>query len=330
MAKKVSVIIPTFNAESTIERAIDSVLNQDFTDFEIVVIDNGSVDNTLRIISQYTPQIQLATCKLKGAGPARNKGVEIARGQIIAFLDADDFWYPTKLSQQIKIHMQHSSTKLLTGCYANFIGKNLQIIGSSPKTKDDLSAEFEFRKYGKMPVPLSSWMLHKSTFEDVGGFNPDFLLAQDFEFLNRFLNSNGDIQVIRSPLCAYSIDYKSQTASHYTIQFLSAQFVLHQNNLPDSMTLKIFIQKHKTFLSRFYRQAKAGEFFRRSVIDLSEKRYFVFSFFIFLGFLLSPIRTLKKVLNQSLLFHKIRVQIAKIINGFLKVIKVITPDSKSW
>ncbi len=95
-----SVVIPLFNKEAFIEETLTSVLNQDFNNFEIIIVDDGSSDNSVEIVSvicKNDSRISLHRQQNKGVSSARNKGIEIAKGEYIAFLDADDYWYPNHL-----------------------------------------------------------------------------------------------------------------------------------------------------------------------------------------------------------------------------------------
>ena len=104
---KVSVIIPTYNRAEYLPDAIDSVLAQTFRDFEVIIIDDGSTDNTREIIEKYIkryPQIIRPFYQMNsGASVARNKGIEEARGEYIAFLDSDDVWLSKKLERQVSV-----------------------------------------------------------------------------------------------------------------------------------------------------------------------------------------------------------------------------------
>ena len=101
-----SVVIPAFNADQFITRTLDSVANQTYSNFEIVITNDGSLDNTETVIAEYIQahpslQIYLSCQTNKGIGSARNNGIFRARGKYLAFLDADDYWYINKLE---KIH----------------------------------------------------------------------------------------------------------------------------------------------------------------------------------------------------------------------------------
>jgi glycosyltransferase involved in cell wall biosynthesis len=98
---KISVIIPNYNYAAYISEAIRSVLSQTYSNIEIIVVNNGSEDNSLEILSRFENEIILINQSNKGQSGARNSGIEKSTGDLIAFLDADDIWEPTKLEKQI-------------------------------------------------------------------------------------------------------------------------------------------------------------------------------------------------------------------------------------
>jgi glycosyltransferase involved in cell wall biosynthesis len=99
---KISVVIPAFNAGPTLKRAIDSVLSQIFTDFEVIVCNDGSTDNSIQILESYGTRISVITQEKRGRGAARNRCLERATGEFIALLDADDWWMARKLEVQVE------------------------------------------------------------------------------------------------------------------------------------------------------------------------------------------------------------------------------------
>ena len=96
----VSVIIPTYNRESYLERAIISVLEQTYTDYELIIIDDGSTDDTVSILNKYDKNIRKYSILHSGVSAARNFGITKAHGQWIALLDSDDYWLPEKLKNK--------------------------------------------------------------------------------------------------------------------------------------------------------------------------------------------------------------------------------------
>ena len=99
---RVSVVIPCYNNKPYLRECLDSVLNQTLTDYEVILIDDGSTDGTSEIIQSYLPRIKYLRQPNQGPAAARNAGIEAASGEYIAFQDADDLWYPEKLEVQLK------------------------------------------------------------------------------------------------------------------------------------------------------------------------------------------------------------------------------------
>jgi glycosyltransferase involved in cell wall biosynthesis len=97
----VSVVIPTYNAARYIEAAVDSVLGQTFRDVEILVVDDGSTDDTAAVLSRYGQPVRYRWQENRGVSAARNRGIQESSGRYVAFLDADDTWFPEKLDRQI-------------------------------------------------------------------------------------------------------------------------------------------------------------------------------------------------------------------------------------
>jgi glycosyltransferase involved in cell wall biosynthesis len=197
MNPKVSVVIPTYNRATTVSRAIESVLAQTVTDLEVIVVDDGSSDDTGKVLGQmfgdrirYYPQVN------QGASIARNKGVEEARGEWIAFLDSDDLWEREKLEWQFKALEQFGPQ--CGGCYTDVRFFN----HSETRTMFQL-VEHEFRHEGTMGakpdvlerlvrpggsgmvVCLSSLMARADWVRKTGGFDPELLYSQDSEFMFR-------------------------------------------------------------------------------------------------------------------------------------------------
>ncbi|HEY9888470.1 MAG TPA: glycosyltransferase family A protein, partial [Candidatus Obscuribacterales bacterium] len=99
---KISVIVPTYNAENTIEETIQSVLQQTFTDFELLVINDGSTDKTLEVLANIQDsRLQVLTFPNGGVVESRNRGIQNASGEYLSFLDADDLWQKDKLAEQL-------------------------------------------------------------------------------------------------------------------------------------------------------------------------------------------------------------------------------------
>lgn len=161
----VSCIIPAFNAESFVGEAIESVLAQTYSAVEIVVVDDGSTDRTADVVRSYGPTVNCIVRPHRGAGAAKNDGVDGARGEWTAFLDADDLWHPDKLTRQVARLALRPEIDLSFTQYQNFWSEEI--------------AEEE-RRYQGHPFsrPASGWSIstllaRRDVFERFGCFEED-------------------------------------------------------------------------------------------------------------------------------------------------------------
>jgi glycosyltransferase involved in cell wall biosynthesis len=197
MNPKVSVVIPTYNRATTVPRAIESVLAQTVTDLEVIVVDDGSSDDTGKALGQmFGDRIRYHAQVNQGASVARNRGVEQARGEWIAFLDSDDLWEKEKLEWQFKALEQFGPR--CGGCYTD-----VQFFNHLETRTMFQLVEHEFRHEGTMGakpdvlerlvrpggsgmvVCLSSLMARADWVRKTGGFDPELLYSQDSEFMFR-------------------------------------------------------------------------------------------------------------------------------------------------
>lgn len=183
----VSVIIPAYNAEQYIAETLASVENQTLKDIEIIVIDDGSKDNTAATVKAF-PSVRYVRKTNGGVSAARNHGASLAHGEFLAFLDADDIWHPDKLRQQVQALSQHPECNL---CRTHITTKseNLQqfhqAINSSSTEYDiesDLAASF-LEPY----FTTSTVMVRRAAFDLVGGFDPKLRIAEDIDFYLKIL-----------------------------------------------------------------------------------------------------------------------------------------------
>lgn len=184
---KFSVVIPLYNKEASVSRAIDSVLRQSFRDFEIVVVDDGSTDGGAAVVARFADdRIRLIRKPNGGVSSARNRGVAESRGQVIAFLDADDAWRPDFLEVIAGLAARHPSA----GAY----GTSFEIVEPDGRRRVSRVAALRGREDGDVLVAdyfeqaLSGFVLWssaaavpKTTFEDVGGFPLGVSLGEDLD-----------------------------------------------------------------------------------------------------------------------------------------------------
>jgi glycosyltransferase involved in cell wall biosynthesis len=175
----ISVIIPTYNRAKFVCEAINSVLRQSYDDFEILVVDDGSNDNTHEKLSGYGNKIRLIKQERKGVSSARNRGITEAEGKYIAFLDSDDLFSKRKLELQMDLikktgdcHICYTNEKwFLDGVYKNQLARHKKYSGWI----------FE-RTLPLCIVSPSSVVIERSVINRCGGFDEKFVVCEDYEF----------------------------------------------------------------------------------------------------------------------------------------------------
>jgi len=172
------VIIPTFNRGWIVKEAIDSVLEQDFSDYELIVVDDGSDDNTPAILRAYGKKITVLHQPNKGVSAARNHGIAAASGRLIAFLDSDDLWLPRKLSAQVKFFKDHPDA-VVNQTQEHWIRDGVRV---NPKKKHHKFSGMIFEKsLALCLVSPSAVMIKKSLFGTVGVFDEHLPACEDYD-----------------------------------------------------------------------------------------------------------------------------------------------------
>ncbi len=200
---KISVIIPTYNCAEYLPGAIDSVLNQSFRDFEIIIVDDGSIDNTKSVVANYIhshpDKIKYFYQSNSGVAATRNMGIRESKGDYIAFLDSDDIWLPNKLELQTKaldanpdIALVYSDTEMFDGnitirkslCRSNYHPKNSFRWKIFQAPFDDGTIIkgniFQDLLSGNL-IAVSSVMVRKECLDSVRNFDSNFKTVEDFE-----------------------------------------------------------------------------------------------------------------------------------------------------
>lgn len=180
----VSVVIPVFNGEKTIEETIRSVLAQSLTDFEVLVIDDGSQDQTAAIVTSIKDsRIQLHHYPNKGLSASRNRGIHRAVGKYISFLDADDLWTPEKLEAQLQAMGDHPNATVAYS-WTDYIDGNSRIFqaGSRVTANGQVLERLLLRNFVESG---SNILVLRSVFEQVGDFDETLKAAEDWDMLLR-------------------------------------------------------------------------------------------------------------------------------------------------
>jgi len=177
---KISVIIPTYNTAELIKKALDSVLKQTYKPYEIIVVDDGSTDNTKHALRKYYKKIKYYYWKNHGLSAARNKGIKKSKGELIALLDSDDYWHPDKLKEQVKLYRKVKHKKVgLIDTYTTIIDENNNIERVLARKKSgDVFKKLLFRNLINQP---SSVIITREALSKIGLFNEELPAVEDWE-----------------------------------------------------------------------------------------------------------------------------------------------------
>lgn len=192
----VSVIIPAYNAEAYIAEAVDSVLEQDYPNKEVIVIDDGSIDDTVDVLVHYGERIRLLRQTNAGSAVARNKGMAAATGGYIAFLDGDDVWLPGKLTAQVAYMERHSDVDMTQGRWTEWRqatdgsfphpGELAALAPADPDNPPPAVPELSGWVYHLLLTEFMVWtsvvMVRRRLIERVGTFDNRFVRGQDFQY----------------------------------------------------------------------------------------------------------------------------------------------------
>lgn len=176
----VSVIIPTYNRALYLCEAIDSVINQTYNDVEIIVIDDGSTDDTQQRLKQYKDAIKYIYQSNSGSAIARNRGILSSTGKYIAFLDSDDLWYPTKLEKQVRILDKNEDIGFV---YCDYAKGHNTVEGQKGhlETLSPPSGYIFNHLVDANYICTPSVIIRRSVFPNSGFFDPTLLRSQDYD-----------------------------------------------------------------------------------------------------------------------------------------------------
>jgi glycosyltransferase involved in cell wall biosynthesis len=202
-APLVSIILPTFNRAKYIERSIKSILNQTYTNFEFIIIDDGSTDNTDEILSSFNEdRIKIIKGPHKGASAARNSGIQISKGDYLAFQDSDDEWMLNKLEEQLDIFQ--NIDREVGVVYADML--RIKDTDEEYWSSPDISlgelinpVTLDYQAYG---IGIGSAMIKRECFDKQGFFDESLLRFIDLDLFIR-LSKYYKFHHIKKPLVRY-------------------------------------------------------------------------------------------------------------------------------
>lgn len=201
---RVSVVIPTYNRAEQTTRALESVWNQSFSDYEVVVVDDGSTDNTADVLEQFEPRIRLIRQPNGGVSKARNRGISAASGEFIAFLDSDDEWLPDKLRQQVEFLEAHRSIGFVA-CLNTYDTEHGFTYGNSFSRGGMPNVVTQFLEFLLAPFPrnMSRYLMRREAVVKCGGFDESIRGAEDWELCLKLLQHGYSFDFLNEALVVY-------------------------------------------------------------------------------------------------------------------------------
>lgn len=230
----ISVIVPVFNGEITIRDTIESVLNQTFSDFELITIDDGSQDSSLDIISQIPDsRIKVFSYSNAGLAASRNRGLAQASGEYISFIDADDLWTQDKLEAQLNALLANPQAGVAYS-WTDYIDESSQFLrrGSHISVNGDV---LEALLLVNLLENCSNPLIRREAINSVGNFDESLPAAQDWDMWLR-LAARYHFIVVRSPQIVYRVSSSSMSANVFRLEAATLQvFEKAYNQAPESL-----------------------------------------------------------------------------------------------
>lgn len=216
----VSIIMPAYNVEKYIAASIESVMNQTFKNWELIIIDDGSTDGTADIVKSYIEKddrIKYLYQENARQARARNNGISHAKGSLLAFLDSDDMWLPQKLEISLASFDLELYDLIFTNSYStdegiiDVLSTSFEVMNVKAREyygKEALQSFIEFNR-----VPILTVLVKKSALEEVGLFDEYCVPAEDYDLWVRLLKNGSKFKSIDLPLSIYRVQESSSTAS---------------------------------------------------------------------------------------------------------------------
>lgn len=251
----VSVVIPAYNAERTIGATLESVLSQTYSPTEIIVVDDGSTDDTVGVVETFGDTVRLLRRSNAGHAAARNAGVTVSRGEFVGFIDADDLWLPEKLERQVAFLQAHSEVGAVQ-CGARIVDdalRTLEVLRCGPGG-DPLIDALQLKN---LPAFASALVVRRTCFNRIGGFDASLLILDDWDLAIRIAR-HCHLASLEDPLTLYRRHPSSQSRA-VDIHIEPGLRVLDRLFAEPGLPRKI-LERRKSAYSAFFRMLAGGNF----------------------------------------------------------------------
>ncbi len=258
----VTILIPTYNRCSLLERALNSVYRQTYTTVEIIVIDDGSTDGTDEMIRDLFPKVSYLSQSNHGVSSARNKGINCAKGEWLAFLDSDDEWLPEKLSKQMGL-LKSKSTYKICHTEEQWVRNGVKV---NQMKKHKKTGGWIFSQC----LPLcamspSSIVIHRSVFSELGGFDTTLPACEDYDMWLRITAKYPVLFIEEPQIIKYGGHDDQLSKMHWGMdryRIISLQNIIlgdALNNQNKQQAISTLIKKCKIFQQGALKRGKSDE-----------------------------------------------------------------------
>jgi glycosyltransferase involved in cell wall biosynthesis len=257
----ISVIIPCYNSEEYIGRAIESILNQTFKDYEIILVDNGSSDHTINILYHYRDKypnlIKVFHEPKKGGSAARNNGLQEAKGEWIQFLDSDDELLPEKFEKQMRIAQERNADLILGTFYKYYFNRGVQKVIIQYLETQNVWKGLIHSALGR----TSSNLWKREALLQVNGWDERKTSSQEYNLLFRMLQQNASVGFCKEPLTNIYIQRNSihisgdtkrsiEIANNYTgLRLEIKKYLMSQNKLTGELERAVDVSIYEHLLT---------------------------------------------------------------------------------
>ncbi len=278
--KTISVIIPTYNYARFLGEAIDSALAQTYTPLEVIVVDDGSTDETPEILARYRDRIRAVRQRNQGVSMARNAGIAAARGDYFAFLDSDDLWLSRKLERQLARFAADSALGLVH-CGVETFGERAATRQVFEGMEGWVGEEILRLDRGVIAGPGSTVVVPRRVAEEIGGFDPRLLPSEDWDFCYR-IAARYKVGYVAETLVQYRLH---GGGAHLDIQGLERSMLLalekaftSSDPAVQSLRAHSYGRLHRILAGCYFQARRPRPFVRHAVTslryDLGNLRYF--------------------------------------------------------
>ena len=257
----ISVVIPSYNRKEFLKRSIDSVINQTKKAYEIIVVDDGSTDGTETMIKSDYDFVKFIKQKNKGVSAARNIGIEVSIGEWICFLDSDDEWKKDKLEKQINAMKSNPGYKFF---HSNEIWiKNGLRINQKKKHKKYGGDIFD-KCLDMCRISPSSVMVDKTVFDEVGNFNEDLVVCEDYELWLRICDKYRVFFIDEPLIIKYGghqgqLSYSIESIENHRIKALEYLILENLNRKNKRHAIQMLLSKLNIYLKGLVKRKKNDE-----------------------------------------------------------------------